>query len=93
MPKSPPRYTREIVTELGAKITIKIEPDNNKVVAFVDDELSYAATLDPKAAHQLGHTLIQAARLAAMNVLDPTPQKIQVHDNTDQVGVHLRADQ
>ncbi len=67
-----PRFTREIGTALGAKLAVKIEPDNNMIVALVDDEMAYALSLDPRAANQLGHTLVQAARIAAMNTLDST---------------------
>lgn len=68
-----PRFTREIGTTLGAKLAVKIAPDNNQIVTLSDDEMSYAVTLDPRAAHQLGQALVQAARIAAMNTLDPMP--------------------
>jgi hypothetical protein len=79
-----PRFTREIATALGAKIAVKITPDNNQIVALVDDEMAYACSLDPKAAHQLGQALVQAARLAAMNVLDPMPVRAPVAERHPQ---------
>ena len=48
------QYTREVSTDLGAKITIRIEADNNQAVVLKDDDLGYSTTLDPKAANQLG---------------------------------------
>lgn len=71
MSRSLPRYTREFVTEFGAKVAVKIEPENNQVVSLSEPELMFGVTLDPKSANQLGHSLIQAARIAAMNTLDP----------------------
>lgn len=68
-----PRFTREIATLLEAKVAVKIEPDNNQHVVFADEALNYAITLDPRAAHQIGQAMVQAARIAAMNVLDPAP--------------------
>lgn len=70
-----PRYTREIMTADGhIKMAVKILPDDNKCVVLSDDSINFAATLDPRAAHQLGQALVQASRIAAMNILDPHPQ-------------------
>lgn len=33
------QYTREVSTDLGAKITIRIEADNNQAVVLKDDDL------------------------------------------------------
>jgi hypothetical protein len=72
-----PRYTREIVTTDGnIKMAVKILPDNNQVVVLSDDSINFAATLDPRAAEQLGHYLVQAARIAAMNTLYPALNSI-----------------
>jgi hypothetical protein len=68
------QFTREVSTALEAKLTIRIEPDDNANVGLLDTALGYGVTLDPKAANQIGHFLIQAARIAAMNTLDPPPQ-------------------
>jgi hypothetical protein len=76
--KHPPRFTREIGTELGDKLVVQITPENNKCVVLGDVEMCTAVTLDPRAANQLGHALITAARLAAMNTLDPIPAKAEV---------------
>jgi hypothetical protein len=71
-----PRYTREIMTaDEAIKMAVKIFPDNNQVVVLSDDSINFAATLDPRAAHQLGQALVQASRIAAMNILDPAPQR------------------
>lgn len=67
-----PRFTREVVTADGnVKMAVKILPEDNTNVVLIDDSINFAATLDPKAANQLGQHLIKAARIAAMNTLDP----------------------
>ena len=69
-----PRYTREIATaDEQIKMAVKILPDNNTFVVLSDDSIHFAATLDPKAAHQIGQALVQASRIAAMNILYPKP--------------------
>lgn len=73
-----PRYTREIATaDEQIKMAVKILPDNNQFVVLSDDSINFAATLDPKAAHQIGQALVQASRIAAMNILDPSPHRRQ----------------
>lgn len=86
------QYTREVSTDLGAKITIRIEADNNQAVVLKDDDLGYSTTLDPKAVNQLGQHLIQAARIAAINVLDPPAQRT-VRDGAGMLDVRLGTDQ
>lgn len=80
-----PRYTREIATADGnVKMAVKILPDNNQFVVLADDAINFAATLDPKAAHHIGQSLIQAARIAAMNTLDPAPFNTAPSTRSDQ---------
>lgn len=70
---SPPRFTREIATPEGDKLSVKILPDQNKLVVLEDPALTYTHSLDPATAHRLGHALQQAARLAALNVVSELP--------------------
>lgn len=87
-----PRFTREVVTADGnIKMSVKILPDNRTAVVLSDDSINFAATLDPFAANQLGKFLLHASSIAAMNLLDPTPQHIHTHTN-DHDGVHMRSD-
>lgn len=72
---APPRYTREIMTaDEQIKMAVKILPGDNTHVVLSDDSINFAATLDPRAAHQLGQALVQASRICAMNLLDPHPK-------------------
>lgn len=73
-----PRYTREIVTLAGDKLSVLILPEDNTNVVLKDPALGYAITLDPKAANQYGLAIVKAAQLAAINTLDPTP----THEDT-----------
>lgn len=75
---SRPRFTREIeLRDQQLKLAVKILPDSNTFVVFSDDGLDYAVTLDPRAAHQLGQALVHASRIAAMNTLDPSPERAE----------------
>lgn len=67
-----PRYTREVAVSGEDKVFVKILPESNTEVVIGAD-CFFALTLEPRAAHQLGQALVQASRIAAMNVLDPAP--------------------
>ncbi len=65
---SKPRFTREIAVSDEDKMSVMILPDDNTNVVL-GAVGNFAYTMHPKAANDLGVTLIKAARLAALNLM------------------------